>query len=86
MTRLRFSSHNLKKETGRYGSKRVPRSERKCLCCSSEYEFHFVIQCAAYKEIRNSYIKAYLYQRPSVYMFVELLICNKRSAILSQKP
>ena len=56
------NSHNLKIETGRHESNRVPRPERKCPCCSSdviEDEFYFVIQCEAYKEIRKTYIKPY---------------------------
>ena len=43
---------------------------------------HFVLQCEAYKEIRNTYIKPYFYKRPSVYKFVELLNCNKRSTVV----
>ena len=62
LTRLRLSSHNLTIETGRHGSNIVPRPDRKCPCCRSDVikdEFHFVIQCEAYKEIRNTYIKPY---------------------------
>ena len=85
LTRLRLSSLNLNIETGRHGSNRVPRPERKCPCCHSdvtEDEFHFVIQCEAYTEIRNTYIKPYFYKRQSVYKFVELLNCNKISTIV----
>ena len=54
---LRLSSHKLEIETGRsYG---VTRENRICKCCSSgmiETEFHLLLCCILYKELRVKYL------------------------------
>ena len=74
LTRLRLSSHNLCVEVGRYHG--VDRSDRKCTLCalnSIEDEFHFILQCDSYIELRRHYIKQYYYRRPSSFKLVQLL-------------
>lgn len=75
-TKLRLSCHQLRIETGRYGVNRVARNLRLCTICNSndiEDEFHFVIVCDVYRDIRNKYIKKFYFTRPSVLKFVQLI-------------
>jgi hypothetical protein len=76
LTRLRVSSHRLRIESERYGRGRVERHERTCQFCDAnelEDEYHFVIKCSAYENLRSQYIKRYVYIRPSMAKFIELL-------------
>lgn len=76
LTRLRVSSHRLRIESGRYGRGRVERHERTCQFCDTnelEDEYHFVLKCSAYENLRSQYIKRYFYIRPSMAKFIELL-------------
>ena len=61
VTRFRISAHSLRIETGRY--KKLDRDKRICLMCNSgdvEDEFHFIIKCQAYLDIRNKYLQPIL--------------------------
>ena len=52
----------------------IPYIERKChLCNVLEDEYHFVLECTLYAEIRRIYIDKIYYLRPNVVKFVELL-------------
>ena len=74
--KIRLSSHNLLIESGR--SLNIPRNERICQICNSdiEDEFHFVLKCPAYRDLRKKYIKQYYWRRPSVFKLVQLLSVN----------
>ena len=74
ITRFRLSSHNLNIESGRY--KNELRSKRICTLCNLrdvEDEFHFILKCPKYQEIRNLYIKKYYFRRPSAFKLIQLL-------------
>ena len=72
--KLRMSSHRLAIESGRWARPvRIPIEERKCVCCDLLEEFHFVLECKCYTELRNKYIPRYFFRRPSMFKFVELL-------------
>jgi len=78
LTKLRISAHRLRLETGRYGRSRIDRSERTCTVCSNqaneiEDEYHFVLVCERYKDLRNKYIQTYYRQHPSMAKLVALL-------------
>ena len=46
----------------------VPIHERKCSFCNSfEDEYHFVLQCSAYSELRKKYISKYFWNRPNMF-------------------
>ena len=84
ITKIRMSSHKLRIETGRYGRNRIDRNERLCQICNCgdiEDEYHFIIICSKYSDIRKKYIAKYYLQRPSMYKFLELL-SNKNHKIL----
>jgi len=59
LTRLRVSAHRLEVETGRWYKPRAnPYPNRKCIACNKlEDEFHFMLECPLYKDIRKIYIK-----------------------------
>ena len=46
-------------------------SERRTII--SEDEYHFVIECKLFNELRIKYLPRYFWVRPSMYKFVELL-------------
>lgn len=57
-SKLRMSSHRLEIEAGRWvRPNRIPIDERKCSFCHIlEDEFHFVLECSRYVDLRNIYI------------------------------
>ena len=75
ISKLRMSSHRLEIEAGRWVRvNRVPVNERKCTLCNViEDEYHFVIECQRYTELRKKYIPKYYCQRPSMHKFIELI-------------
>ena len=72
--KIRICAHKLNIESGRY--RNIERSERICTLCNAnviEDEYHFIIECPQYKDLRCKYIKNYYYKHPSVYRFIQLL-------------
>ena len=60
LARFRLSSHNLEIETGRYN--RIDRDSRYCKLCNQnriENEYHFLLCCPKYIEIRRKYLGSY---------------------------
>ena len=50
--------------------------DRKCIRCNLndiEDEFHFILICPDYINLRNAYIPKHYYNRPSVLKFIELV-------------
>ena len=78
LCRLRVSAHKLEIEAGRWHKPvAIPRNDRKCIVCNVlEDEFHFVLECNLYKELREQYLKKYFYYRPSMLKFIELFKSN----------
>ena len=61
VTRLRTSSHRLAIETGRWTKPHcTPRFERKC---QLEEEFHLMLECPLYRDLRVIYIRKYYWNR-----------------------
>ena len=73
-TRLIVSSHNLKVEFGRWHKPRsIPLADRKCTICDKlEDEFHFILECSLYYDLRKQYIKKYYWCRPSMFKLKQL--------------
>ena len=44
-------------------------------------EYHFVLICPMYNDLRTTYIKTYYFRRPSVYEFVELFKSTNKSNV-----
>ena len=72
LTKLRLGSHNLFVERGRWNNTNY--LERKCLLCNDiEDEYHFVIICTKYFDLRVKYIPKIYYTRPSMYKLLKLV-------------
>ena len=77
VARLRSSNHPLLIEKGRHLC--IERNERLCKYCLSqglnsiETEFHFVMQCNMFKELREKYISKRYWEYPNMDSFIRLL-------------
>ena len=92
LSRYRVSSHRLEIEAGRWTKpNKTPLENRKCKQCNTlEDEYHFVLECVLYKELRKLYIKKYYWQRPSMQKLTELVTSEnintiKRFSVYLQK-
>ena len=84
--RLRLSSHTLRIETGRYARTRVERHERACQICESsdiEDEYHFILICPTYTNMRQKCIPNYYTRRPSMFKFICLLQSTKKMVLIN---
>ena len=43
------------------------------MCDSVEDEYHFILECIGYKDIRMKYIKPYYWRNPPVFKLIQLL-------------
>ena len=79
VSRLRVASHRLEIEAGRWARpNRIPINDRICRVCKVlEDEYHFVIKCRLYEELRNKHIPKYYWLRPSMLKFVQLMKSDK---------
>lgn len=83
-SRLRCSSHKLQIEEGRY--RNVPRANRLCRKCNSnhiESEYHFVLVCPYYTELRRSFIHRQYYTWPNVNKFNALMSSTHKKTIVN---
>ena len=54
-TKIRLSSHLFYIERGRWGKNKINAIDRKCqLCNTIEDEFHCLVECPRFKEIRKN--------------------------------
>lgn len=83
LTRLRVSSHRLQIEVGRWHKpNKIPLENRKCQSCLClEDEFHFILECPLYMDLRLDYINSYFWIRPNVPKFIELLTTENKTTI-----
>ena len=66
--------HSLNIETGRYYN--IDRHAKICNMCNNnviEDEYHFILECSKYVEIRRKYIKPYYCINPSACKLTQLL-------------
>ena len=80
LAKLRLSSHSLMIESGRHNG--IARENRRCSLCNEndiEDEYHFVLICPTYNELRSMYIKRYFTNNPSMFKFIELLNSSGKS-------
>ena len=84
LSQFRCVSHNLAIETGRHGPVNVERSRRLCKYCNLqdiEDEYHFLLICPLYRELRSKYIDSYYWKSPSMYKCISLLKMEKLSVL-----
>lgn len=70
---FRSSAHNLMIEKGRHFN--ITREDRVCIYCETviEDEYHFMIICPLYSNLRSMYLPVYYFQYPSVEKFYDLM-------------
>ena len=76
-------SHKLEIERGRYNN--ILRENRKCKMCNGniiENEYHFLLVCPLYREIRKEHLKPYFQRWPTLNKFDILMqSANKKDII-----
>ena len=84
LSKFRLSSHQLAIEKGRYNN--TPRDQRKCTCCNQnviENEYHFLLVCQAYRQLRLKYFKPYFCSFPTLNKFDILMTSNSNVTLLN---
>ena len=84
LTKFRLSSHSLAIERGRFEN--VPRENRICRYCNLqvvESEYHFLLVCPLYKDLRRKYFKNYFCRWPTLNKFDDLMSNHSKSMTLS---
>jgi len=83
LTRLRCSAHKLAIEEGRH--RNIERKQRLCMKCNMkaiESEYHFVLVCPLYRDIRQNCFSKYYCSWPSMQKFNNLMLSNQKSIII----
>ena len=72
--KLRTRNHRLPCETGRWSN--IPYENRKCTRCNSTIgdEYHYIIECPDFLNLRNTLIKPVFYVRPNYVNFLNLFM------------
>ena len=86
LTRFRVSSHDLFIETGRYENPTIERTQRLCKSCNMkqiEDEFHFLLVCPKYRELRRKYLKPYFCHWPTLRKFDNLMSSTTYKTVLN---
>ena len=75
LSKLKISSHRLEIEVGRRSRpKRIPIDGRKCKVCDKlEDEYHFLLECKLFTDLRIKYLKTYYLTRLNMLKPMELL-------------
>jgi hypothetical protein len=84
LTRFRVSSHKLAIETGRYSN--IDRQQRKCLQCNMnviESEFHFLLVCPKYRDLRIKYFSPYFCRWPNLHKFKTIMSTKLPNKLLN---
>ena len=82
LTKFRTSAHELEIERGRYTN--IARERRLCNHCSCrqvENEYHFLLICKKYTDLRSKYIKRYYYTWPTIQKFTNLMSENSKTTV-----
>ena len=85
LTRFFTRNHRLNVETGGWQRpNKVPYEQRFCKCCTTEIEdeYHFIIICPLYEDIRKLFIKPYYRIKPSMYKFLLLCKTSNKSELI----
>ena len=62
----------------------MPRESRTCLYCETitEDEYHFIMVCPLYSDIRLKYLHSFYYTEPSLYKFYRLIALQDERVLL----
>ena len=62
---------------------RVPFEHRMCTICNLlEDEYHFVIECQRYNDLRRKYTGPFFYARPNIFKFLDLIQSTNKPIIV----
>ena len=81
---FRTSSHDLEIERGRYSN--IERNQRICRLCDEnvvEDEYHFLLCCTLYNDLRGTYIPCKYFNNPTQHKFVILMATQNETLIKS---
>jgi hypothetical protein len=81
--RFRCSAHKLMIEEGRY--RNITRDERICRMCNMnivESEYHFLLVCPFYRELRTSNLPQYYCSWPSIQKFSSLMKTKQKGLLI----
>ena len=83
---LKFRTRNFRLpiEFNSWTSFYKPVNERKCSICNQNDlgdEYHYIMKCPVFKEIREIYLKKYYIKRPSVFKFTSLMQSRNRKIL-----
>ncbi len=83
LTKFRVSAHCLAIETGRYnGTAREDRLCTVCNMCVPEDEYHMLLTCPLYSEMRRQYFTALFFARwPSMNKFDQLMSISSKQKL-----
>ena len=82
LAKLMVSSHRLRVETGRWTRPVTPREQRTCFHCNKfEDEYHMILECNLYNNIRKELISEYYIKHPSMMKLVQLINSEKDNEI-----
>ena len=82
LTKIRLGSHNFLIERGRWQRPKIELSERNCdLCDCLEDEFHIIVECPKFYNLRQTLLDKTLKFKPSMYKFVKLLDTNDKQML-----
>ena len=75
LTKLRLGSHYFMIERGRW--RNLELVDRICFKCNEvEDEYHVVMCCSKYKDLRTKYLPKELFNRPSMFKSIEFINCE----------
>ena len=83
LSRLILSSHSLTVESGRWNRPVTPASERYCPFCPNiiEDEFHFILQCSIYHNLRMQLIPKYYIRNASMAKLIQLFTSKNKQYV-----
>lgn len=74
LSKLRLGSHNLMVERGRWQTPIIDFTNRICTECQEiEDEYHFVLKCKRYTNLRKQYIPKTLIDKPNMFELIKLV-------------
>ena len=80
LPKFRASAHKLAIETGRYNI--IPENDRLCIYCNMgavENEFHFLLACPKYRDLRLKCFRRYYCNWPTLQKCERLMASNSNS-------
>jgi len=84
LCKFRVSAHSLEIETGRYNA--TPLNQRVCKFCSApqvENEYHFLLVCPVYTNLRRKFLPRFCWSFANVQKFRYLMCTNSERSILN---